>query len=501
MTSPKVVIIGSGLGGLVCGAILAKEGYHVSILEKNRQLGGMLQIFVRDKVIFDTGIHYVGGLAEGQNLNRLFRYLGIMDKLNIRRMDENCFDAIMLGDDPIVYKYAQGYENFTRVLCSYFPEEEKAIRMFCDKVRKVCRDFPLYNLESGTYSDSEHGTTTDTMAFLQSLTTNEKLIAVLAGTNLLYAGERGKTPLHIHALILNHYIESSWRFVDGGSQIARLLAKEITDSGGTIHRHVHIDKIVEHGGKVVHVESKEGRKFSGDFFISNVVPGKTMDMISSNLIRNAYRARLDGLESTISVFYVNVVFKKNSFPYSNSNLYVMAQDDAWSAHAYTEDNWPQGYAVYYVAAEEAFYAKGLTIMAYMRIGDVTAWKDTFNTTDHISSRGADYEVFKTRKAELLLAAAEKKLPGLRAAVKSYTTATPLTARDYIGTDDGAMYGYAKDYRDPLKTTISPRTKIPNLLLTGQNINLHGVLGVTLSAVVTCSQIVDGDYLVEKIRNA
>ncbi|MEJ7644376.1 MAG: NAD(P)/FAD-dependent oxidoreductase [Chryseolinea sp.] len=500
MKQSEVIIIGSGLGGLVCGAILAKEGYKVSILEKNKQLGGMLQIFVRDKVIFDTGIHYVGGLGEGQNLNRLFRYLGIMDKINIRKMDENCFDSIMLGDDPVLYKYAQGYENFIRVLSAHFPEEEQAIRAFCDKVQRICKDFPLYNLETGSYSDLENGTRTDTKAFLQSLTTNEKLANVLAGTNLLYAGEPDKTPLHVHALILNHYIESSWRFVDGGSQIARLLAKQITERGGKILRHVHINNIVEQEGKIVYVESDKGRKFFGDLFISNAHPVKTMDMISSKLIRNIYRARLKALENTLSVFYVNVVLKKNTVRYSNSNLYVIEQDDAWSAHSYTEENWPQGYAIYYVAAKDTTYAKGLTIMSYMRADDVAAWSDTFNTIDRAAPRGADYDAFKIAKAERLFEAVERKMPGFRNAIKSFSTATPLTARDYIGTDDGSMYGIAKDYRDPLKTSISPRTKIPNLLLTGQNINLHGVLGVTLSAVVTCSQVLGGNYLIEKIRN-
>ena len=52
-----VVIIGSGLGGLLCGYILSEEGFSVCILEKNKQLGGSLQTFVRDRCIFDTGIH------------------------------------------------------------------------------------------------------------------------------------------------------------------------------------------------------------------------------------------------------------------------------------------------------------------------------------------------------------------------------------------------------------------------------------------------------------
>ena len=52
-----VVIIGSGLGGLVSAIILAREGYSVCVLEKNQQFGGNLQTFSRDKVIFDTGVH------------------------------------------------------------------------------------------------------------------------------------------------------------------------------------------------------------------------------------------------------------------------------------------------------------------------------------------------------------------------------------------------------------------------------------------------------------
>ena len=67
------VIIGSGLGGLESAYILAKEGLKVCVLEKNRQFGGNLQIFVRDKAIFDTGIHYIGGLDKGQNLYQYFR--------------------------------------------------------------------------------------------------------------------------------------------------------------------------------------------------------------------------------------------------------------------------------------------------------------------------------------------------------------------------------------------------------------------------------------------
>lgn len=65
----EVVIIGSGLGGLVCAHILSKAGKRVLVLEKNSQPGGCLQSYRRDGLTFDTGFHYVGGLGEGQSLH------------------------------------------------------------------------------------------------------------------------------------------------------------------------------------------------------------------------------------------------------------------------------------------------------------------------------------------------------------------------------------------------------------------------------------------------
>src|SRR5690606_23132991 len=100
-----VIIIGSGLGGLECGAILSREGYNVLVLEKNKQIGGSLQTFSRDKQIFDTGIHYIGGLDEGQNLHQYFKYLGIMDSLKLKKLDEDGFDIVSFEGDDNAYKY------------------------------------------------------------------------------------------------------------------------------------------------------------------------------------------------------------------------------------------------------------------------------------------------------------------------------------------------------------------------------------------------------------
>jgi all-trans-retinol 13,14-reductase len=497
-----VVIIGSGLGGLACGAILAREGQRVCILEKNKQIGGTLQTFVRDRVIFDSGVHYVGGLDKGQNLYQLFKFLGIMDKMKLRKMDTDVFDAVMFGSDPATYKYAQGYENFIRTLVQDFPDEEAAIRKYCNGIREVCSKFPLYNLRSGDYFEKIGVLEIDTQTFLESITPNKKLQNVLAGTSLLYAGIPYKTPLYVHALVINSYIESSWRFVDGGSQIARALSKEITSRGGVIRKHARVVKLKEEQGHIVYAETDEGIRTEGKIFISNVHPNVTLEMTESDLIKKAFRNRIKGLENSISTFYVNIVLKKRSFRYVNHNFYYFAENDAWCVLNYTEENWPRGYAMFFTASsKDEEYAEGVTLMTYMRIDEVKPWAHTFNTVSEETSRGEDYEEFKKRKAEKLFSVVEERFPGFTDAVASYYTATPLSVRDYIGTDDGSLYGIVKDYREPMRTFISPRTKISNLFLTGQNLNLHGVLGVTVSSVLTCSEILGIDYMIEKIRNA
>ncbi len=74
-----VVIVGSGLGGLECGFILAKRGMKVVILERQHQPGGCMQSFMRHGELLDTGMHYVGGIGEGGCLYAPFKYMGLMD--------------------------------------------------------------------------------------------------------------------------------------------------------------------------------------------------------------------------------------------------------------------------------------------------------------------------------------------------------------------------------------------------------------------------------------
>lgn len=90
----EVIVIGSGLSGLSIAYILAKNGFKVAVFEKNAQFGGCLQSFKREGVTFETGMHYVGSIEEGQILHKYFNYLSILDDIELSSLNKSCYDII-----------------------------------------------------------------------------------------------------------------------------------------------------------------------------------------------------------------------------------------------------------------------------------------------------------------------------------------------------------------------------------------------------------------------
>ena len=123
MMDGSAIIIGSGLGGLECGYILARHGLEVTVLEQSNHTGGCLQTYVRGRALFDTGFQYAGGLGDGEPLNRLFSYFGLMS-LPWKQLDPECADEVVIGDR--VFPFASGHRRFAERLTECFPHEKEA---------------------------------------------------------------------------------------------------------------------------------------------------------------------------------------------------------------------------------------------------------------------------------------------------------------------------------------------------------------------------------------
>ncbi len=493
----KFIIIGSGLGGLLSAAILSKEGFQVTVLEQNPVTGGCLQTFSRKGKVFDTGMHYIGSMEPGQVLHRIFEYIGLNNGLKIKRLDRNCFDKISFNGKE--YPVAQGYENFIDVLSRYFPKRKDEIKNYIQGIREVVDSVELYNLRPFKQEEvflNKH-ISYAASDFIGDITSDPVLQNVLAGLNGLYAGVKKGSPLYVHATINNFYLESAWRLVNGSSQIAQLLGDIIKKNGGKIITHAKVQSLVEDGERITMAVTDKGEEFPGNIFISSIHPSLTIKMLHGANLRKAYVSRIQRLENSMGMFIVYVILKKNSFPYMNYNYYYHDRDDVWTDQHQDSLSWPPGFMMYTSANDfEQKYAENLVVMSFMKYEQVKPWEDT-----KVGKRGESYEEFKMNRAERLLNMVEKVYPGIKSKIDAFYTSTPLTFRDYTGTKDGSSYGILKDSRNFMDSFLIPRTRIENLFLTGQNLNLHGILGVSLSAILTCSEFMGQEYLLKRITDA
>ncbi|HCM32874.1 NAD(P)/FAD-dependent oxidoreductase [Chryseobacterium sp.] len=496
-----ILVIGSGLGGLVSALILAKEGLKVCVLEKNNQYGGNLQTFSRDKLIFDTGVHYLGGLSKGQNLNRFFSYLEIMDELELQKMDEDGYDRISFGDSTIEYPHAQGYQNFVEQLSVHFPEEKENLESYCEEIQYVCSQFPRYNVV-GKDNYNEEILHLNTKRFIESVTQNKTLQSVLLGSNFLYAGDSENVPFYVHALTVNSYIQSAYKCVKGGSQISKLLIRKLRQYGADVHKHSEVSEFIfDENNIVTSVKTVTGKEYTAKRFISNIEIRSTIKLIGEERLKKSFLNRVLSWQPVSSCFSVYIVLKPHCFPNFNYNIYhYSSEEQVWNAFRYQKNTWPETYMLSSTPSKHhPEFAESLTAISYMDFDEVKKWKSTFNTVAEEHERGEQYERFKLEKTEKMIEALEKKIPNLRHAIKRIYTSSPLSYRDYIGSFDGNMYGYMKNSDNPLKTMVSPRTKIDNLFLTGQSVNMHGILGVTIGAFNTCAEILGKETIDKRLE--
>ena len=490
----KVIIIGSGLGGLSCGIILLKNGYDVVIVEQSHQIGGCLQCFVRKGAKFETGMHFIGSAAEGQTMNKLLRYLEIYDDVMLSPLDKDGYDVVSFGGER--YKFPIGRENFIRQMSEYFPHQHDNICRYYDTVERIANASSLHSLK---YAESDTNVTTEYSLrsiddVMSELITDPLLADVLVGNLPLYAAEKGKTPFSVHAFIMDFYNQSAFRIAGGSDSIARSMKHTIERYGGQVLTRSKATKIVCDDTHAVGVEINGETILPADYVISDTHPKRTLEMLDTKLIRPAFRKRINAIPQTVGSFSVYLKFKAGRVPYMNYNYYGYNQPSPWNCENYDEQTWPKGFLYMHFCQEcHPSYADTGVILSYMKMDDVMQWKGT-----SVGRRGRDYEEFKRRKAECLLDSLEKHFPGIRENIENYYTSTPLTYIDYTGTEDGSMYGIAKDVNMGAAYRVPQRTKVPNVFQTGQNINSHGMLGVLVGTIVTCSEFLTARKIYEQI---
>lgn len=486
----KVVIIGSGLGGLSSGVILAKNGYQVTVVEQGHQIGGCLQCFSRRGARFETGMHFIGSADPGEVLNRMMRYLEIDNRITLARLDTDGYNVISLDGER--FAIANGREAFVDRLSAYFPSQRDNLNRYFDVVDSVSSASALHTLKTdGNSAVTLRYQMEPIDSVLDSIVGEQKLRDVLVGDLPLYAAERGKTPFSVHAFIMDFYNRSAFRVAGGSDCIAKALADVLRTYGGEVLTDSPATRIVCDASHAVGVEIGGSQMLAADYVISDAHPMRTLELLGdTHLIRPAYRRRIQSMPQTVGAFSVYLRFKDGTVPYMNHNFFGYNQESPWGCEDYDDSNWPKGYLYMHTCdAVGQTYARSGVILTYMRIEELQPWRGT--TVGH---RGAAYREFVDCRARRVIASLERQFPGISANIEQYYVASPLTYESYTGSEGGSLYGVAKDVTLGAASRVPHRMRVPNVLQAGQNINSHGMLGVVVGSIVACGELLTPQYL-------
>ncbi len=471
-----VIIIGSGLGGLQCAYILARQGKRVLVLEQAIQPGGCLQSYRRGGQSFDTGFHYVGGLEEGQSLHGAFKYMGLLD-LPWHQLDKNCFDKVTIGDRS--FDYAQGFEHFAKRLSEYFPDERIGLVHYVKQLQDSI-DEQVQPFSTDALQPEYMGSLVSTSAwqFLENTFRDPLLRNVLSGTSLKMELNRDTLPLFSFLHGNSSYVESSWRLKGDASQIVRCLAEGVSAMGGEIICRAKVTELVEKDGKIRYAVCDNGETYEADIFISDIHPAQTCDLVKeSTKIKKVFRRRMKTIPNTFGMFTVSLTYKPQTVRYFNYNHYIYNTQDVW-------DEQHDGILVSSRVPEDGSdYTRQIDLLMPQNWSPYSMWQDT-----RVGHRGESYEKMKEKLADKCIERVAQHIPEIRHYERRYTS-TPLTWNSYTLTPEGSAYGMRKDYHNPLMTMLSPRTPVSNLFMTGQNLMLHGVHGVTMTSLHTCAAII------------
>lgn len=458
-----VLIIGSGLGGLECGALLAKRGLKVLVLERSNQPGGCMQSFRRGGLHYDTGLHYVGGLAPGQAMHDAFAELGLLD-LPWERMDDD-FDHVVISGRR--FAFHQGYEAFAEGLAKDFPHQREALQSYVLRLQNITpadMDVCAYDYLCQTFSD-------------------EMLVNVVSAAAMKTELRKESLPLFNFAHTCSSYIESSWRLRGDGNLLVNKLICTIEAAGGEVRTGCKAISMTEADGSIRSVTCDDGQTFEAAYFISDIHPALLCQMLEGcPTVRKTFRRRMMSAENTCGMFTAQLSIKPGTLRYFAHNAFVYDRPNVWTM---SETNDPvKGVMISARVPEDGTDClRQIDLLTPMPWHECSAWAETT-----VGRRGDDYKTFCHRKAEQCIALAEQYIPGLHEMVEHCYTSTPLTYRDYLGSPEGGAFGMRKDCRASMLSFLSVSTPLPNLFLTGQSIILPGIEGVTMTAFETCSKI-------------
>jgi all-trans-retinol 13,14-reductase len=498
------LVIGSGPGGLTSAALLSALGWKVAVFEQHYTAGGYTHSYERNGYEWDVGVHYIGDMGAPTMARKFMDWLS-GGQLEWAPMDK-VYDRFFIGSE--VFEAVAGKKEFRDNLVRRFPAEVRAIDRYLELLEQVGSNMRLFTaarllrpwqlkltlplllrLLPKTFRRT-------TREVLEELTQDQTLIAVLTGQ----WGDLGLPPAQssfiIHALIARHYMFGGFYPVGGSWRIAQTIIPRIQATGGEVFTYARVKEIIVEDGKTRGVLMDDGTRIEAPCVISSAGVMNTFQQLLPEPVVRA--SGYDKLLKTVSPssghigLYIGLKGTAEELGLPKTNFWIYPSADYEGDVARFEKDRHAPLPVVYVSfpsAKDPDYQRRhpgtstIEVVAPAPFEWFEKWSGSV-----WGKRGADYEALRAELGERILEEMFKKLPALRGKVDYYEVSTPLSTQYFNFYQRGELYGINHDPQRFAQSWLTPRTKIPGLWLTGQDILSCGVVGAMMGGVLTAQAI-------------
>ncbi len=482
------IIIGSGMGGLSCGAWLAHNGMKILVVEQNVQPGGLCSSYKREGFNFTPAASVMTGTTKEDGVFlRLIKQLGIEKEIEFIPLEQGYH--IHLPDFDY-YLYSGGEEARQRLieqLIKLFPHEANGIRGYFDKLAKIYQqaDYATF-LGTGPRDVARILFKCPTLVknmgkgivpFVNDHVKDPKLKTVLSINSTCANLPPSKMSLlGIAGLLIEGGLSNP--HVKGGPQaISEAFAKSIRDSGGELMLGHLVEKILVEDGKAYGVrvvssplaqsegqtaESEKGEEIVAKYIISNAAARQTFHkLVGEDKLDIKFLKRLDRLEPTppyCALFLgLDMDLKKLGFVpalHIHSSTYDTEEHFRNLESKMVNENGLDPFFRFQLAplSDPTSAPKGKTafVMHYIPAPS-TGWDNTER---------------QKKIVDLMIRRAEKAIPNLSKHIVYEEFWSPVTINKYALSGQDASIGWALSPKQVGPKRLAHETPIKNLLLSG-----------------------------------
>ena len=333
------IVIGTGMGGLTVGAMLALSGRRVLMLEAHDEPGGYAHTFRIRDFRFCAQVHYVFSCAEGESIHNLLSALGVADRVPFVRLDADGFDHVVIGGERV--RIPNGFAKYRDRLTHRYPQHATPIREYfrimsvvgdeLDRLEVLPDRLTLPSLLSGAYRYRHvlrymRWTLEDLYDHVKM---PPRLRAILAGQCGDYLLPPRDVSFLLHVALVHNYDRGAYYPQNHYFQFVETIAESIKSRPGCAILLEHeVDRIHVDECKVTGVTTTNGKRFTASRFISNVDPRATARLAGEHHFeRDAKRLAYDYSCGTFTMYLATKGLELRDHGFGSWNTWHYPHED------------------------------------------------------------------------------------------------------------------------------------------------------------------------------